>query len=271
MKVGAILPHVRCFGGVRRFLEIGNEFIRRGIDYTIFARKERVCDWFDFRGKIEGCDNIIADFVFASYPPDFKVIPRVKGKVFVYVIAGGMYIEGYRKVYGRYPFILNNRVFRKWFKKSHLVEGGVNVHTFSPNSHSKSKKVRVLFYDKNSKGAPYIRKELLGLKNIELIGLNGLKNEELVKEYQRGDFFVSWESRPGWSNTSAEALSCGLTVVGNGVNCEPFVDRIIKVNSLRSFFSNPENLQKRRRYSMEDFSWEKVVDKLLEVFRKPYI
>lgn len=267
MKVAAIVPHLQQFGGIRRFLEIGNVMVDSGIDYTIYPRKEKECNWFDYRGKIGACSRIEADYVMASYPPDFKILPRVKGKVFIYILAGGIYINMYKQVYKRYPFILNNRVFLKWFPGSHLVEGAVNIHRFKPRIRPKHRKIpRVLYFDKKTKGADYVRGALRGLREIELVPLKGLPDGKLVKTYQSGDFFVSWEERPGWSNTAAEALACGLTVITNGRNCEPFIDKVIVVPCLRSFFLDPENRKIRQRESMYIFSWERTVDRLLEIF-----
>lgn len=272
MKIGAILPHMRQFGGVRRFLEIGNTMVDRGIDYTIHARKEKICDWFDFRGRVEDCSSIKADYIIASYPPDFSVLPRVKGKIYIYVLAGGEYIPMYKQVYGKYPFILNNRVFLEWFPGSYLVEGAVNVYRFSPGRSWRwsRKKTRIIFFDKATKGSEHIKQSLKGIKGIELFGLKGLNDEQLVAAYRSGDFFVSWEQRPGWSNTAAEALACGLTVVTSGRNCEPFIDKVIITPDLRRFFLNPENRKMRVQESMDMFSWEKTVDQLLEIFKEPY-
>jgi hypothetical protein len=37
MKIAALLPHVGIFGGVRRYLEIGNELVRRGYPFVLFT------------------------------------------------------------------------------------------------------------------------------------------------------------------------------------------------------------------------------------------
>ncbi len=266
MKVAAIVPHLQCFGGIRRFLEIGNCMVDFGIDYTIYPRKEKICEWFDYRGKVGDCSRIEADYVMASYPPDFKILSRVKGKVFIYVLAGGKYIPMYKQLYGKYPFILNNRVFLKPFPGSHLVEGAVNIHRFRPGVYIIREKPRVLYFDKGTKGAEHIHSSLAGIDGIKLVSFKGLNDSKLVKLYQSADFFVSWENRPGWSNTAAEALACGLTVVTSGKNCEPFIDKVIVVQDLRQFFLDPENRKTRVRESMDMFSWEKTVNKLLEIF-----
>jgi len=272
MKVGAVLPHLRAFGGVRRFCELGNVLVNRGIDYTLYVRGgSDYPTWFNYKGKIKAWPKQIkTDYLLIGDPPCFKVLKRVKGRIFIYVIAGGKYKAMYKKQYGRYPFIINNRVFKQYFPKSHLIEGGVNIHTFKPKRlPSVNGDPKVLYYDGigRHKGASYIRQELSDNKEINLIGLRGLGNKELVKAYQRGDFFVSWESRAGWSNCSAEALACGLTVVTNGANCQPFIDKVIRVNNLKEFFSHSQNLKIRKIRDMNEFSWEKVTDKLLKVFK----
>lgn len=254
MHIGAILPHLQCFGGVRRFLELGNSFIKRGYEYTIFSNKEQKCTWFDFKGKICDWSEIKADYILIADPPSFKILSKVRGKIFVYVIAGGHFIDKYKSVYGKYPFILNNRVFKKYFPKSYLVEGGVNIKKFTP------RKRKVLFYDTDRaiKGASYIKEQLSDLENLELIGLKGLNDKQIADAYKEGDYFVSWENREGWSNTSAEALASGLTVVTNGVGCEPFQNKVIIVKDLRKFFTSP----------MEEFDWTYITSQLLEIFKK---
>jgi len=252
MKVGAILPHLRIYGGVRMFLELGNVFVKRGIDYTLFVNESKKCDWLDFKGKIEDWSNIEADYIIIGDPPSFRVLPKVKGKIFIYVIAGGQYLKSYASVYGKYPFILINRIFTKYFPKAHIIEGGVNTEWFHP------RKRKVLFYNnpRPYKGAAYIKEQLGDLENVELIGVGNLSNKGLAEAYRKGDYFVSWESREGWSGTGGQAVASGITVVTNGFNCEPFRDRVIVVENLREFFVDP----------MKEFSWERVADKLLQLF-----
>lgn len=252
MKIGAIIPWLGNAGGIRRFLELGNVFVKREIDYVLFVDEGQACPWFKCNFPIKGWDKIEADYILIADPPSFKVLPTVKGKIFIYVIAGGHFLRAYQLIYGEYPFILNNRVFAKYFPNSYLVEGGVNTEWFKP------KKRKVLFYDseRTAKGSNYIRKQLSGLDNIELIGLKDLDNEELRKAYQEGDYFVDADVREGWGNMAAEAIASGLTVVTIGRNCEPFSNRVIVVRNLKQFFSDP----------MKEFSWERVADKLLQIF-----
>jgi len=253
MKIGAILPHLGAVGGVRRFLELGNVFTKRGIDYTIFCDDSQRCGWFKCNFKIKDWSAIEADYILIGDPPSFKVLDEVKGKIFIYVLAAGKYTPAYQEVYSRYPFIVINKTSLKRFPDAYVTEVGVNTDWFKP------KKRKVLFYDDGRmiKNAAYIKEQLDGLDNVELIGLKDLDNGQLRAAYQKGDYFVAWESRGGGTcNTAAEAIASGLTVVTNGVNTEPYADRVIKVDNLREFFTDP----------MKEFSWERIADKLLEIF-----
>lgn len=256
MKVGMITPVMGVFGSVRRFMEIGNEMTRRGIDFTLYTPKGgKRCSWFDFRGKIESWSNMQTDYFINGDPRTFSLLPTIKCKhIFIYVVVGGSHINQYKNIYGKYAFIVNNRKFLKFFPNSHLVEGGVNTVHFRP------KPRRVLFQDRKEpwKGAKYIKKQLAGLPGIELVGLKNLTNKQMAKAYQTGDYCIVWESRGGWANVAAEALASGLTVVTNGVNCEPFLDKVIVVKNLRQFFADP----------MAQLSYKSVVDQLLEVFNR---
>ncbi len=254
MKIGAIVPHLGGAGGIRRFMELGNVFVKRKIEYTLFTGEMWEYPWFKCNFPIEDLSNIEADYILIGDPPCFKVLPTVKGKVFIYVLAGGHFLEGYRMVYGEYPFILINRLLGEYFPDSYLTEGGVNTEWFKP------RKRKVLYYDSDRacKNTDYIKEQLSGLDNVELVGLKDLDNEELRKAYQKGDYFVAWETRGGGTcNPAAEAIASGLTVVTNGVNTEFYADRVIKVKDLRKFFTDP----------MEEFSWEHIADKLLEIFK----
>jgi len=268
MKIGVITPHLECFGGIRRFLEIGNVMVDRGHDYVVYSRRGQRCGWFKFKGRFASWDRVRADRILIGDPPSFRILPKVHGRVYVYVIAGGKYIDQYKTKYGHHPFILNNRVFKRWFPKAYLVEGGVNIHHFHPptlpQSHSG---LRVLYYERGGKNPELIKRSLSGIKGLELIGVRKLNNDQLLARYHSADFLVTWEKRPGWCNMAGEALASGLTVVSNGVNCEPFINGIIKVKNLRQFFENRSNWSKRKSYSMNEFSWERVVDKLIKIFK----
>lgn len=259
VKIGAIVPHLLPFGGIRRFLEIGNVFESMGHSFTVYATEGSKVDWMAFTGKICGphC-RVRADVCLIGDPPSFKLIPEAEAPVWIYVIAGGEYIPMYAKVYGKHPFIVNNRVFLKDFPDATLIEGGVNTSHFWP-----ARRLRVLYYAGRGgiKGEATIVNTLRKIQRVNLIPVQDVANGELPRLYSSADYFVCWESRPGWSNTAAEALSCGVPVVTNGTNCEPFSKfciRLSTVDDLREFFEGP----------MLKFDWSRVCEKLLAVWRE---
>lgn len=257
-SISAVLPCLDKRGGIRHFLEVGNILIERGYDYTIFTPPEaQNCPWFDFKGKIADWRyGIKADIIIVGDPQLLPATDKMEGKIFVWVLASGPYKEMYDKYYYKFPFILINNWFFKDYPKARLCTLGVNT------KHFKLKKRKVLFYSGGERGlhkqGHIIHRALSNLSNIELIELKNLNNNELAKAYRSGDYFVSWEMEGGFSNTSAEALASGLTVVTNGNNCEPFLDKVIVVKdemALRGFFEDP----------MKENTWEKTVDNLLNI------
>lgn len=50
MRIGMFLPHVGVFGGVRRYLELGNEWAAMGHDVTLFHPEGTAPAWLPFRG-----------------------------------------------------------------------------------------------------------------------------------------------------------------------------------------------------------------------------
>lgn len=262
---GIILPHMRAFGGVRRFLEVGTCLTLRGHQVIYFVGEKSDLTWFGSKSKPR-----VRSWNETPYNVDIMLIgdptPQCASKlshvaphtnVFVWVIAGGDYLKMYRKIYDtesdRLHFLVNNRVFLKYFPNAHLCEGGVNTRLFRID-----RQLKVGYYAGRGsiKGEPEIVKALSDLKHVKLIPIQGLTSPELVRKYQTLDYFVAWESREGWSNTAAEALSCGIPVVSNGCNVEPFSDKVIVVDDLREFFNEP----------MAAFAWERITDNLEKIF-----
>lgn len=257
--IGAILPHLQRYGGVRRFIELGNEFIKKGYSFTLFLPKKekkraRKYSW-DFKGEMASFKEIGSHIhlFLLGHPrsPCTDVLPLLDKTIpiYIYVIAGGEYIRDYRKLEKRYPLVVNNRSFLEYFPKARVIEGGVNTSYFRPE------KLRVAYH--GAKGGT-VEKELSLIPFIELIPLKNLDDESLLKAYQRADWFVSWEERPGWANMAAEALSCGCGVVSNGVNTQPFQDKIVVVDDLQEFFLDP----------LSNLNWKYVARKWEDIFKE---
>jgi len=266
MKIAAIVPYLLPFGGIRRFLEVGNVMTARGHDYTIYSKDMEDADlWMNYKGKVsswKGAEfTFKADVVLIGHPTTLSVLENpsvtISGKVYIWVIAAGIwyFLEQYKEYEAKgYPMILNTRIYREDFPNAELCEGGVNTSIFTP------KTLRVGFYSGRGshKGEAHIVESLGGMKHVIPVAIKGLDTPDLVKVYRSLDYFVCSETKPGWSNMSAEAIACGIPVVSDSKNTDLFSDRVINVKDLRAFFENP----------MEAFSWEKVCDRLLEIFAK---
>lgn len=263
MKVGIILPHTQAFGGVRRFLEVARELTRRGHEVTIHAKENNGTRWYDpaYEFRIVGWGNYDEDVHLIGDPPSFSQLKHVTNP-YVWVIAGGKYLDMYQALYKSdvrlaHKFMINNRVFFPYFPIARYCEGGVNTAFFDRDP---AKKLRVGFYAGRgaAKGEAQIVAALKPVQHVELVPISGLEHKELRDVYRSLDYFVAWEQRPGWSNTAAEALACGIPVVTNGNNVEPFRDRCIVVSDLYQYFMGP----------MHDFSWIKTVDRLEEIWKE---
>jgi len=259
MKIGALLPHLLCFGGVKRFISLGNAFVDLGYDYTIYTKSfEGLDNWDNYKGNFEDINKKIdVDFALCGELSLRKYLKNVTGDVYIYVVGGGQVnYPDYRKVYGRYPFILNNREFYNLFPGAYLVEGGVDTDFWIPKWQYEGRKPKVAYYNSHlqNKGEEHIRKELSDI--VQLFPFCGLNDKQLREFYWSMDYLVTAEYDWGWSNPAAEAVSCGLPVISVGVNTEPFQSEVIKVNNLRQFFKQP----------MLEFDWHKTAKQLLRIW-----
>ena len=52
MKLGVLLPHTKLYGGVKRFLELGNIFIEKGHEFCVYTPDGKAPDWFAYKGRM---------------------------------------------------------------------------------------------------------------------------------------------------------------------------------------------------------------------------
>ncbi|MDH4196273.1 MAG: glycosyltransferase family 4 protein [Candidatus Aminicenantes bacterium] len=109
-----------------------------------------------------------------------------------------------------------------------------------------------------------------------------LPQDRMAWLYGQADAFVSAERRAGWSNTAAEAMACGVAVV-----CTPSGSRDFAVHGetalvaplpfswllrhrLRRLIEEPglrQRLAEAGLRRIQDFTWARLADRLLEFFR----
>ena len=144
---GAILPNAKIFGGVKRFLELGNEFAERGVGFIIFTPTGASPDWFDFQGEVKSFDQL-GDFNFeVIFITESQFIPQLfrcksKRKIFYYVTAKLVLHRVLR--FREIEIFANstttyNQARRFYFTTPFKAFGGINTEKFVPK----------LAYDRN--------------------------------------------------------------------------------------------------------------------------
>ncbi len=140
MRVAALLPHVEVFGGVRRYLEVGNALVRRGHGFTLFTPDGDKPDWLKFRGEVRPFEAVPEAEFDIGLCSEYSILDqfdalRVGAKCFYFVL------EGHKKekeTARRGYHLLGNsegicrRVERKYGVRCHRASGGINPEIFFP-------------------------------------------------------------------------------------------------------------------------------------------
>jgi len=93
MRIALFLPHVGVFGGVRRYLELGNEWVALGHEVTLHHPGGGPPDWLPFAGRTatlesaRGQDSDLALAGDAATWPDFRA-HRARHHVYYCVLEG---------------------------------------------------------------------------------------------------------------------------------------------------------------------------------------
>lgn len=257
MKIGVILPHLKQFGGVRRFIEFGNKIADAKFhEITIYVTNgPQQIDWMEFRGRLAGVKELISeqmDVCICGDAPSLPVLRRTKASlkaVFVVFPIQEKYALGaYHKFLGPEFIVIGNGT--GWNdnlpsqSNFYTIPGAVNSTMFQRvDVPRQDQTFRVLFMIKNRpwKGMETIlrARELLRKEEIkwmcfdneqhpeltENMGIEfytGYDQSEMPKIYSQADLFVSAEELAGWQNTTAEAMACGLPVITTEIGTRDF-------------------------------------------------
>jgi glycosyltransferase involved in cell wall biosynthesis len=262
LKIAVILPHTLLFGGVKRYLELGNRLISRGHDYRIYTPEGIPPDWFSFSGPVEQLSNLAqwsGDVVMTSeevYLPDLRAA-QSRLRVF-YVISRCRALPRIAKLKD-IVFWANSTTAAAWVKRKTGISpagvfGGVDTAVFSPASCPEvARPFTIVSYGRLNglKGTELVVKACEKLykkgRTIHLILFDtpvassdreridafattvphefvlGHPVDRQNEIYNRGDCFVSAERKGGWANTAAEAMACGIPVAATGVGTRDFL------------------------------------------------
>jgi len=140
MKIAALLPHVEVFGGVRRYLEIGNELSRRGHRFVLFHSAGGKPGWLDFLGETAPFSRLEEESFDVGLCSEYLILPefdrlKARAKFFYFVL------EGHRQekavVKKSYHFLGNSeglcrRIERRYGVSCLRAAGGINPAIFHP-------------------------------------------------------------------------------------------------------------------------------------------
>lgn len=253
MKIAAILPHLEVFGGVRRYIEIGNNFVKRGHSFTIYHSDGSHPAWLEFFGETRPVEQVTLEKNDIAISSDYSVLHYLEKanadrKVFYCLLK---HKNNHRVCTNKKFLIMGNSsgicemVRRKYKKECIEGIGGINPELFHPVETKKdNQQIKILCYGriyKKRKGIEKVIKavELLYKRypSLKLILFDtpvgnprldarqvlqtrvpvtfyiALPQERMAELYSQADIFVSAEKRAGWSNPCAEAMACKVPVV----------------------------------------------------------
>jgi glycosyltransferase involved in cell wall biosynthesis len=230
MKIAALLPNVEIYGGVRRYLEVGNALIRRGHDFTLFTPAGEKPGWLEFRGRLmpfaalDGQEFDIGLCGEYSILPQFDAL-RALAKYFYFVLEGHkMEKETARR---NYHFLgssegICRRIERKYGVQCLRAPGGINPEVFYPAPRDPSDRTGfcILSYGriyKKRKGVHHViraaealHRKYPGVRLIffdSLVGRDRRDPRPLIKTSVPYEFHLDLsQSRMAWLYSRADAF-----------------------------------------------------------------
>jgi glycosyltransferase involved in cell wall biosynthesis len=253
MKIAALLPHVEVFGGVRRYIELGNEFVRPGHTYVLFHPHGEKPEWLDFYGLTRPFSSLEDEEFDVGLCSEYSIVPhfeklRARKKYFYFLL------EGHKKerevIRKNFLFLGNSEGMCRHLEKKYGIKcfrapGGVNTRIFYPLENGPSRDtINILSYGRIYKRRKGIKHVIRAVESLyreypqlrlvffdTLVGGDQWDPRQLIKTrvphdfylnlpqdkmawlFSQADMFVSAERRAGWANTSAEAMACRLPVI----------------------------------------------------------
>lgn len=261
MKIAAVLPHMLVFGGVRRYIELGNEFVSRGHEFVIYTPDGAPPEWLHFSGTSRSLDSLTGhehDVILNGSPEFFEIVDRGKARFTVFYIQGE-HVLGEKDIItsGRYRIMVNSSGLGNEVRRRYSIEpldgiGGINPKIFKVVGSPGGGAFTVLCYGRLSrphKGTRFVIQAVramlregydvaLHLFDFQTPGnpdprigfrpgvpftfYMNLPQSGMASMYGAADVFVSAEHRTGWCNTGVEAVACGLPLICTKSGTEDF-------------------------------------------------
>ena len=262
MRITLFLPHVGVFGGVRRFLELGNVWAREGHRVTLHHPGGEPPGWLPFAGQVAPLDRAAAsesDLAIGADPGTLDALlgHRAASHLYYCVIEGDPALARVLRE-PRVRLAANSGALRRTLERRSgrpVMDGvgGINPRQFHPDPALRAPTMRVLVNGRRSrpkKGTDLILRALQGLERkhplLEIVLFDTVSDqnrqdpregarlpaparfvlnptqEELVALFQSSHLFVAAERKAGWCNTALEAMACGCAVVCTASGTQDF-------------------------------------------------
>jgi glycosyltransferase involved in cell wall biosynthesis len=176
MRIAAFLPHVEVFGGVRRYLEIGNALVRRSHGFTLFTPAGEKPEWLEYRGEIRSFEAISRAEFDIGLCSEYSILNQFEAlkagaKCFYFVL------EGHKKekeTARRGYHLLGNseglcrRIERKYGVPCLRAPGGINPDIFFPlpRSSPPTDEFKILCYGRIYKKRKGIQKVVRAVEKL---------------------------------------------------------------------------------------------------------
>jgi len=142
LKISAILPHLFIFGGVRRYIELGNALISRGHTFEIYTPQGEDCSWLEFKGTVRKMSELKGseiDVLITGSPEFFNTLVNSSARIKIFYLQ----IEGLKEEkeivrHGSIYIMVNSSGLAKRIKRRYGIVpldgiGGVNTSFFRPD------------------------------------------------------------------------------------------------------------------------------------------
>ncbi|HET7225524.1 MAG TPA: glycosyltransferase family 4 protein [Candidatus Eisenbacteria bacterium] len=161
MRIALFLPHVGVFGGVRRFVELGNAWSALGHEVTLFHPAGTPPGWLPFAGRtlpLEAASSEASDVAFGADPHTFAafVTHRSGAHVYYCVIEGD---PGVARALAEPDVRLaanSGALLKALRRRAHAPVldgiGGINTRQFTPDATRRAQRpLRVLVNGRRSR------------------------------------------------------------------------------------------------------------------------
>lgn len=210
MKLGVVLPCTLLYGGVKRFMELGNIFMELGHEFTVYSPDGQQPDWFLFKGDVKQLEALCTDELDALFFTEYRYINEVqtslaKRKIF-YHVSNDKQVKKIAKVKNLETIACSTNIYE--FDKKHGLNsfkaiGGVNLGNYTAKSDyhiPADRPIHVLAYGRlgmSSKGTKYIVRACEKLYkqgfNVKLLLFDTIVNEKGRKRIQAFNPKVPYE------------------------------------------------------------------------------